>query len=1157
MEDQHDLCNEDMSTAQSPVLQDGAVPSAPSCVSVKSHHSMDHPISIKAETASPAPSSLSMKSSSSMKRLITFPRENPSIPSPVQLDRSGSLLPSNVSVKSHHSMDPPITIKDKALPSSPLQQDRSVPSAPSCASLKSRHSMDPPNTFTANPLPSGREGAKLRPERKDRTPKTIKTGHSVDQSVCLGTSAFQIPLQQDRSVPSAPSCASLKSRHSMDPPNTFTANPLHSGREGAKLRPERKDRTPKTIKTGRSVDQSVCLGTSAFQMLPLSEGGESYEKFKSSLKDRFQWLSDQLPNDGHSELLNEIYTELYITEGDSGEVNSEHEVRQIEMAARTHLLMEDTAIKCNDIFKPVPGQDKLIRTVLTKGVAGIGKTVSVQKFILDWVEGEANPDIHFIFPLPFRELNLMNDQRFSLEGLVHHFIPQLKEMTFTAIAAQKIVFIFDGLDERRSPLDFQNGMIINSVTEIATVDMLLTNLIKGNLLPMAKVWITSRPAASSQIPLECVSQVTEIRGFNDPQKEEYFKKRISDQSLANRTITHLKSSRSLYIMCHIPVFCWISAVVLERMLREAEDATIPKTLTQMYTHFLIIQTSIRKEKYGQSGEVDKEMIIKLGRLAFNQLIKGNLIFYEEDLRECDIDVKDAIVYSGVCTQIFREEAELHHGRGKVFCFVHLSIQEHLAALYVYISFSEGNKKVLNQWNPTNIAPSFSCSSISDLQQSAVDKALRSPNGQFDLFLRFLLGLSLENNLSLLQVLLPRVSAHCSESAEKTIDYIKIRLRIDLSPEKYINLFHCLNELNDSSLQDEIQNLLSSGRLLKTKLSPAQWSALVFVLLTSDREVTVFDLRKYSLNNADECLYRMLPVVESSRTAEVRQCNLSDKGFQALTSALGSKSSNLRELKLSGNTMHESGIKILCEGFKSLHCKLEILDLSDCDIRATDCSFLASALNFNPLHLKGLDLSFNLFGDLGMMLLSEVLGNPKCRLEKLKLFSCGLTEKICAALSAVLNSNPSLTELDLSKNALQDRGVKLLSSALTNPHFKLRSLSLTDCGVTEVGCESLCVALHLNPSHLSELCLTYNTLRDSGVRILAGFVKQPYCKLEKLSLSQCDITEEGCAALASALRLNPSHLRELELYGNKPGLSGKDQLRALQEHKGFRLEKLKL
>ncbi len=127
------------------------------------------------------------------------------------------------------------------------------------------------------------------------------------------------------------------------------------------------------------------------------------------------------------------------------------------------------------------------------------------------------------------------------------------------------------------------------------------------------------------------------------------------------------------------------------MLSRVESGEIPKTLTQMYTRFLILQTNIKHEKDYEKKETNEDMILKLGKVAFEQLVKGNLIFYEEDLRESGIDVTEASVYSGLCTQIFREEFGLY--QGKVFCFVHLSIQEHLAALYVHLSCTNNNTNV--------------------------------------------------------------------------------------------------------------------------------------------------------------------------------------------------------------------------------------------------------------------------------------------------------------------------------------------------------------------------------------------------------------------------------------------------------------------------------
>ncbi|XP_049328851.1 NLR family CARD domain-containing protein 3-like isoform X3 [Astyanax mexicanus] len=701
-----------------------------------------------------------------------------------------------------------------------------------------------------------------------------------------------------------------------------------------------------------------------------------HRKLKSTLKEKFQKINEGISNPGTSTFLNEIYTDLYITEGGSGEVNNEHEVRQIEAASRRPATQE-TPIKCNDLFK-----DQSIRTVLTKGVAGIGKTVSVQKFTLDWTEGKANQDVLFIFPLPFRELNLMKTEKISLEDLLYQFFKDTKYLKPGEYHHYKLMFIFDGLDECRLPLDFQNNERVSDATQSASVDVLLTNLIQGNLLPSALLWITTRPAAANQIPPDCIDQVTEVRGFSDPQKEEYFRKRIRDQSLAERIITHMKSSRSLYIMCHIPVFCWISATVLERMLGEAEGGEIPKTLTQMFTHFLIFQIKHRSQKYQRKSDVDlkqtRKIILSLGKLACQQLEKGNLIFYEEDLRKCSIDVREVSVYSGVCTQIFRQESELH--LGKVFSFVHLSVQEFLAALYVFLSFISNNRNVLQQ---KHSGFGFSKKgTMSDFLKRAVDKALQSENGHLDLFLRFLLGLSLESNQTLLRGLLIQTE-NISHSKEEVVKYIKQKIRENPSPEKTISLFHCLNELNDHSLVQEVQKYLNRGvssDLSGVTLSPDQWSAVAFVMLNSEEELDEFNLRKFQ--KSEECFLRLLPVVKVSRKVELQECNLSDKSCADLASGLSSNSSTLREMNLNFNKLQDSGVKLLSAGLKNPHCKLETLWLWSCSITEEGCAALASALKSNPSHLRELDLRDNNPGDSGKKLLSDLQKDPHFKLETL-------------------------------------------------------------------------------------------------------------------------------------------------------------------------------
>ncbi|XP_067283772.1 NACHT, LRR and PYD domains-containing protein 12-like isoform X2 [Pseudorasbora parva] len=940
------------------------------------------------------------------------------------------------------------------------------------------------------------------------------------------------------------------------------------------------------------------------------------ETHKTNMKKKAERIFEcKKENEAH---LKAVYTELFITEGDMKDVYQEHEILKIDDAFKNKPT-QDKPIKCNDIFTLLRGENEE-KIVLTKGVAGIGKTVSVHKFILDWAEETANQDIDCVFLLPFREINLMTDEDFSLHELLLEFYPELEDLEKSKLYKNcKLAFIFDGLDENRLPLNFKSRTL-NNAEKRSSVDMLFTSLVRGKLLPSALVWVTSRPAAANQIPPEYVGLFTEVRGFTDQQKEEYFRKRFRDETQASRIISHIKSSRTLYIMCHIPVFCWITATVLQNILKDITNNTenISTTLTEMYIHFLLIQMDMKNQKYNEQEEREcsknlqsnSEMILKLAKLAFEQLKKENIVFYEKDLKACGIDVSKDTEFTGMIAEIFKKEDGLH--AKKVFCFVHLSVQEFLAAVHVFLCYLKKNTQELQFFFDDSQTTAiqklwFFCRNVTfhDLTKRATDKAMQSQRGHLDLFLRFLMGISLESSQNLLQCLLTQTK-DTSVSIRKISAHIKQLQKKDISDEASVNLFYCLLELKDHSIYEEIQRYLSSDAHPGRELSSSMCTVLTYVLLMSEKVLDEFNPKRFTSSQAGYT--KLIPAMICCRKALFDSCGLDETCCEAVSSALQSSNSHLRELDLSSNHLNDSGVKLLSDGLKISHCQLNILRFSRCNLTDQSCESLSSALQSSNCVLRELDLSSNDLQDYGVKLLSD--GLKRCKLEILRFFTCNLTAQSCKSLSSVLqSSNSVLRELDLRNNDLQDSGVKFLSdglksnckleilrfstckltaqsceslsSVLQSSNSVLRELDLSNndlqdsgvkflsdglkrncrleilrfstCNLTALSCESLSSALQTSNPVLRELDLSNNDLQDSGVKIIFDRLKR--CKLEILRLSGCMVTEEGCHYLSSALRSNPSHLRELDLSYNHPGDSGVKLLSETLTHPNYRLDKL--
>uniref|UniRef100_A0A672FQ89 NACHT domain-containing protein n=1 Tax=Salarias fasciatus TaxID=181472 RepID=A0A672FQ89_SALFA len=802
------------------------------------------------------------------------------------------------------------------------------------------------------------------------------------------------------------------------------------------------------------------------------------EVHKKSLRRRCERVTEGSDEAGGGSLLNRIYTELHITEEHSEELQREPELKLLETASRKKSLrhsaireeslrhsairkksLRHSAIRVQDIFKASAQQLRHIRVVVTSGVAGSGKTFSVHKFSLDWAEGLENQDVGVLVVLSFRELNLLGERPYSLLSLLAVFHPTLQKLTAEQLDVCRLLFILDGLDESRLSLDFSSSRRLLDVSQQSSVSELLTNLIRGDLLPSARVWITSRPAAAHQIPPTCVDRLTEVRGFTDSQKEEYFRRRLSDEELSSRIISHILTSRSLHIMCGIPVFCWITATVLEHMLSSEQRGELPQTLTDMYSHFVLVQTHRKKLKYHEGPETgpqelteaDRELLLKLGRMALEHLDKGNILFYQEDLEQCGLDVTEASLYSGICTQIFRRESVIF--QKAVYSFVHLSVQEFLAAVSMFHCFTSRKRDELK----TFFGEDHAFRSLDDLLVVILEKSVRSGNGHLDLFVRFLHGLSLESNQRLLEGLLGQTEIS-PETIQRVIQNLKEINSEKVSPDRCINIFHCLTEMKDLSVHQEIQEFLKSENTSEKRLSGIHCSALAYMLQMSDQVLEELNLENY--NTSEEGRFRLIPAVKNCRKAEL--CCFYRRA--------GLMSNSPTKCPLSS-----------CPVLSVSHYRL-----SECGLSDPHCEVISSALKSDPSHLKHLNLSDNYLEDSSVEILCSGLESPNCKLETLRSVHC-LEVRICWSQ----RTERTLQHVDESSSP--PGGFSCLDFTFLNSS----SLNLL---LLSINCSSLASALKSNPSlqkHLEHLDLSWNPLQDPGVSQLCGFLQSPLCRLKTL------------------------------------------------------------
>ncbi|XP_063763247.1 NLR family CARD domain-containing protein 3 isoform X2 [Eleginops maclovinus] len=496
---------------------------------------------------------------------------------------------------------------------------------------------------------------------------------------------------------------------------------------------------------------SISKAAEADQLHSLCKRALVRFQLQQELHRKHKFIHEGVVQAGKQNDFNSIYVEPQISNCGFGGVDPSHEFRY-HPPTLLRVPSPDTLVGVNDLFQLQRDDGQPVRTVVTTGFAGMGMSVSVAKFCLDWAEMRANKDMQFVFKLSFRNFwTLRNNENhiaktMSIMDVLEYYYPECKDMKYLEDKDCKFLIVMDSFDCYQEHLDWQNAPVINDNYTKAHPSVLVVNIIRGTVLRGARVWILGRRAAVSQIPSQFIDRVTEIQGFSDEMKDEYLTKRFDNAELAAKIVAHYKRLPSLVILARQPFICWMVAIVFKRNFKYPDYGEHPPRLTPFYVNILVVQMNRRLEFYYGKAEnehkwsnEDKSLVTKIGKMAFKMLEKNISVFCEEDVKEYGVSFTEVTVLCGLCTEIPGAASD---GK-RTFCFIHFSLQEFMAAVYVFTMFREESKNVLENTmlqKPKLFASKDQSISVAGVIQSAVSRTLASELGHYEMFLRFLCGL---------------------------------------------------------------------------------------------------------------------------------------------------------------------------------------------------------------------------------------------------------------------------------------------------------------------------------------------------------------------------------------------------------------------------------
>uniref|UniRef100_A0A8D1L7J0 NACHT, LRR and PYD domains-containing protein 12 n=1 Tax=Sus scrofa TaxID=9823 RepID=A0A8D1L7J0_PIG len=846
------------------------------------------------------------------------------------------------------------------------------------------------------------------------------------------------------------------------------------------------------------------------------------ETYRDYVRRKFRLMEDRNARLGECVNLSHRYTRLLLVKEHSNPLRAQQKLLDTGQGHARTVGHPAGLIQMETLFEPDEERPEPPRIVVLQGVAGMGKSMLAHKVMLDWADGKLFQDrFDYVFYINCWEMNQSTVER-SAQDLISSCWPEpsvpLQELVR---APERLLFIIDGFDELKPSFHDPQGPWCLCWEKKRPTEVLLSSLIRKKLMPELSLLITTRPTALEKLHrlLEHPRHV-EILGFSEAERKEFFYKYFPSEEQASHVFSFVRDNEPLFTLCFIPMVCWVVCTCLKQQLEGGGLLRhTSRTTTAVYLLYLL---SLMQPKPGTPTLQPPPNQRGLCSLAADGLWHQKILFEEQDLRKHGLEVAD--VSSFLNMNIFQKDINCE----KFYSFIHLSFQEFFAAMYYILD--GGDSRSGPEQNITRLLSEYAFSERSFLA----------------LTVRFLFGLlNEETRCSLEKMLGWKVSPHAKM---ELLEWIRSKAQSEGSTLKQgsLEFFSCLYELQE---EEFIQQALSHFQVVVVNSIATKMEHMVSSFCAKNcRNAAVLQLygAAYNADGEDGVRWPQMPLAQS-----LKRCQISSSACQDLALALIANK-HLVRMDLSGNSLGLPGVKLLCKGLRHPKCRLQMVQLRKCQLEAGACQEIASVLS-SSRHLEELDLTGNALEDSGLRLLCQGLRHPVCRLRILWLKICQLSAAACEDLAATLSGNQSLMELDLSLNELGDPGVLLLCEGLRHPQCKLQTLRLGICRLSSAACEGLSAVLQVN-HHLQELDLSFNDLGDCGMSLLCEGLRHPTCRLQKLWLDSCGLTAKACEDLSSMLGVNQT-LTELYLTNNVLGNTGVRLLCKRLSHPGCKLRVL--